>query len=52
MSVNRDYTSQIFARQQKPFNIISCYSKQPEPLKKFPKLHLEHGFYERGINYQ
>ena len=43
-------TSDIFIKQQKPFNIINMYSKHSEPLRKFPKLTKEHLLYEQGID--
>lgn len=40
----------IYERQQKPFNIISCYPKEDESnkLRTFPKLTLEDKLRERG----
>lgn len=40
----------IYERQQKPFNIISCYPKENESnkLRNFPKLTLEDRLRERG----
>lgn len=40
----------IYERQQKPFNIISCYPKDYESnkLRNFPKLTLENRLIERG----
>jgi hypothetical protein len=43
-------TSDIYIRQQRPFNIINMYSKHSEPLRKFPKLTREHLLYEQGMD--
>lgn len=45
-------TSEVFKRQQRPFNIINFYAKNTEPLRKYPKLTKEHQMLERGIDYQ
>jgi len=40
----------VFERQQKPYNIISCYPKETDSnkLRTFPKLTLEDKLIERG----
>lgn len=40
----------IYERQQKPYNIISCYPKEEDnnKLRTFPKLTLENQLIERG----
>ena len=40
----------VFERQQKPYNIISCYPKHDESnkLRNFPKLTLEDRLIENG----
>ena len=40
----------VYERQQKPYNIISCYPKKNEDnhLRNFPKLTLEDGLIEKG----
>lgn len=46
----RNDTSNIFKKQQKPFNIINLYSRDVEPLRRFPKLTKEHILYEQGMD--
>jgi hypothetical protein len=46
----RNSTSDIFQKQQRPFNIINMYSRHAEPLRKYPKLTQEHLLYEQGMN--
>jgi hypothetical protein len=48
--VSRNDTSDIFKKQQKPFNIINLYSRDVEPLRRFPKLTKEHILYEQGMD--
>ena len=43
-------TSDVFRRQQKQFDIINLHSRPSEPLRKFPKLTLEHLRLERGMD--
>jgi hypothetical protein len=46
----RNSTSDIFQKQQKPFDIINMHSRQHEPLRRYPKLTQEHRLYEQGMD--
>jgi hypothetical protein len=43
-------TSEVFKKQQRPFDIINMYSRHNEPLRKYPKLTREDLLYERGLD--
>ena len=47
---NHQDTAKIYSRQQKPFDIINLYSKPSEPLRKYPKLTMEHLINEKGMD--
>lgn len=43
--------AQVFRKQQKGFDIVNLYSRNVEPLRKFPKLTKEHILLERGMDF-
>lgn len=43
-------SSKVYTKQQRPFDIINLYSRNNEPLRKYPKLTLEHLILEKGID--
>ncbi len=47
---NTNESAKVYERQQRPFNIITLYSKPNEPLRKYPKITLEHLILERGMD--
>ncbi len=49
---NYNDTSEVYKKQQRPFNIINLYAKNTQPLRKYPKLTKELEMLERGIEYQ